>query len=352
MGTLTIRDIAKICKVSTSTVSRAINDDPGINARTRERILKVVEQYHFVPNSSARNLKLTESNTIGLLIKGVGNQFFQGMYPVFEKELHKRGYEFIMNELSDHQDGVDEAMQLAKEKRLKGIIFMGGFLTNPEVRLKSLGIPYVFCAVALNADEKQTHCPTVAIDDIGESYRAVSYLIEKGHRRIAIITGRENDEAVGKLRTEGYLRALKEHDIPVDPRLIRHMPENIPDFTMEAGYKAAKALLEEQVDFTALFVVGDLSAFGAYRAISEAGKRIPEDYSLVGFDGLEMTRYMIPSLTTVEQPKEEMARSAVDLLMEEIEGNHAPAKRMIYEAKLREQESVRRIDSGGNRQEE
>lgn len=343
METLTIKDIAKICKVSTSTVSRAINNDPGINAKTRERILRVVEEFHFVPNSSARNLKLTESNTIGLLIKGVGNLFFQSMYPVFEEELHKRGYEFIMNELSDRQDGVDEAMQLAKEKRLKGIIFMGGFLKNPEIRLRDLNIPYVFCTVALNAGEKVATCSTVAIDDIRESHKAVDYLCKKGHKRIAIITGRQSDSAVGELRTKGYIRALEDNGITVDPELIRHMPDNIPDFTIRSGYEATKQLLADGVDFTALYVIADLSAFGAYKAIAEAGKSIPDDYSVIGFDGLEMTEFMNPALTTVQQPKEKLAKSAIDLLMKQIDSKDAATEQLTYDAELLEQDSVREM---------
>ncbi|MDD6578083.1 MAG: LacI family DNA-binding transcriptional regulator [Lachnospiraceae bacterium] len=341
METLTIKDIAKICKVSTSTVSRAINDDPGINAKTKERILRVVKEFHFVPNSSARNLKLTESNTVGLLIKGVGNQFFQSMYTVFEKELHKRGYEFIMNELNDRQNGVDEAMQLAKEKRLKGIIFMGGFLQNPEVRLKDLNIPFVFCTVALNPEEKVTRCSTVAIDDSRESYKAVDYLCKKGHKRIAIITGRKEDTAVGYLRTQGYIKALKDNGIEVDPELIRSMPEDGPDYSIAAGYQATKQLIEDGIDFTALYVISDLAAFGAYRAISEAGKKIPEDYSVIGFDGLEMTRYMVPALTTIKQPEVHLAKSAVALLMKQIEGENEPVEHLVYDASLMEQESVR-----------
>ena len=122
MGNITIKDIAKICNVGIGTVSRAINDDPGINARTKERILRVIKECGYVPNYSARNLKRSESNTIALLIKGIDNQFFQGTLKIFQEELGKIKYSFMIHAVAEDEDEVYEALKLAKEKRLKGII--------------------------------------------------------------------------------------------------------------------------------------------------------------------------------------------------------------------------------------
>lgn len=342
MQALTIKDIAKICGVSTSTVSRAINNDPGINANTRERILAVVEEYHFVPNNSARNLKLQESNTVALLIKGIGNRFFQEMYQMFETELRQHGYNFILNEISDRQDDASAAVEIAKEKRLKGIIFLGGLMENPDIRLKRIDIPYVLCTVAVNINAPRYSCSSVAIDDEKEAYKIVDYLCRKGHKRIAIITGRRSDHAVGALRLTGYEKALRDHGIDPDPDLVCYMPEDVPDYTMRAGYEAARELLSRQKDFTALFVISDICAFGAYRAFAEAGVRIPEDCSVAGFDGLDMTKYMVPSLTTVVQPRERLVKASVDLLMREINGQTGN-EQLVYDADILEQDSVRDI---------
>ena len=337
MATMTIKDIAKLCKVGTSTVSRAINNDPGINPDTRDRILKIVEEFHYVPNNSARNLKLSESNTIAILVKGVNNQFFQSMFPYFQEELQKKEYSFILKEIGSDDDDAAVAEELVKEKRLKGIIFLGGLMENPDVTLQRIDIPYVLCTVAMNVHAP--HCSSVAIDDEKESYRIVDYLCQRGHRRIAIITGRKMDYAVGGLRLDGYKRALAHHGITYDPSLVCYMRDDLPDFSAANGYAVTKELLESGAKFSALYAISDLTAFGAYKAILDSGKKIPQDYSIVGFDGIELTKYMYPALTTMEQPKEKMAKASVDLLMREINGDESHP-RQVYDAVLIERDSV------------
>lgn len=232
MANLTIKDIAKICGVGISTVSRAINDDPGINQETRKRILKVIKECNYVPNNSARNLKMTDSNTIALLIKGIDNQFFQGMLKIFEEELKKLEYTFLLHAVGEDQDDVSVAVQLAKEKRLKGLIFLGGQMDYLDTRLEEIGVPYVLCTVAVNMMAPKRNCSSVSIDDEKESYRAVDYLCKKGHKKIAMISGKNNDQAVGGLRLRGYMRALKDNGIDINDNLIRYMKDDIPEYTV------------------------------------------------------------------------------------------------------------------------
>ncbi|MFQ9514540.1 MAG: LacI family DNA-binding transcriptional regulator [Eubacterium sp.] len=342
MSTLTIKDIARICNVGISTVSRAINDDPGINKNTKERILKVIEEYHYVPNNSARNLKMTESNTIALLIKGIDNQFFQGMLKIFEEELKKLEYTFLIHAVGEDQDDASVAVELAKEKRLKGIIFLGGLMDYPEEKMRLIGIPYVLCTVAVNMDAPKRNCLSVSIDDEKESYKAVDYLCKKGHKRIAIISGRETDYAVGRLRLEGYRKALKDNGIEFDPGLVRFMKSDIPEYSSANGYQVTKELIESGEDFTAIYAISDLIAFGVYKAIFDAGKRIPEDYSVMGFDGIEMTKYYNPSLTTMVQPCDQMVKNSIELLMKAIDGD-TEKQQLIFDADLLERDSVAEI---------
>lgn len=339
---LTIKDIAKICNVGISTVSRAINDDPGINKDTKDRVLKVIEEYHYVPNNSARNLKMTESNTVALLIKGIDNQFFQGMLKVFESELTKKGYSFMLQTVGEQEDDADVAIELAKEKRLKGMIFLGGLMDYPEESLKRAGVPYVLCTVAVNLDAPKRNCPSVSINDEKESYNAVQYLIKKGHSKIAIISGRETDYAVGRMRLIGYKRALEDNGIAYDPQYVRFMKDDIPEYSIRNGYEVMKEIIENDLDCTAIYCVSDLTAFGAYRAIYEAGKKIPQDYSIMGFDGLEMSQFFTPALTTIKQPCEEMVKSSVKLLIKSINGN-PENKQVIFAGELVEGESVSKI---------
>ena len=344
MSAVTIKDIAKICNVGISTVSRAINDDPGINKNTRERILKVIEECHYVPNNSARNLKMSESNTIALLIKGIDNQFFQGMLKIYEEELKKIEYSFLIHAVGEDQDDASVALELTKEKRLKGIIFLGGLMRYSQEKLNMLGIPYVLCTVAVNMEKPRRNSLSVSINDEKESYRAVDYLCKKGHKKIAIITGKESDYAVGKQRLEGYKRALSDNGVAFNQALVRYMKSDLAEYSVANGYQVTKELLESEVECTAIYAISDLMAFGVYKAVFEAGKRIPEDYSVMGFDGLEVAKYFHPSLTTMEQPCSQMVKHSIELLMEAIDGE-MEEKQMILDAVLQERDSVAEISS-------
>lgn len=342
MADLTIKDIARLSNVSISTVSRAMNDDPGINRETKERVLEIVRKFHYIPNNSARNLKMSESNTIALLIKGISNPFFQSMFPIFERELKKQGCDFLLHTVGENQDEGTAAVELAKEKRLKGIVFLGGRMAYPDIILKNITIPFVLCSVAVNPGIPQKSCASVTVDDEKESYKMVDYLCRMGHRKIAIITGRKDDSTVASLRLAGYKKALRDNGLSEDPDLICYMSSKIPEYSEASGYDAAKKLLGSGKEFTAVFVISDRTAIGVYKAIYDAGKKIPSDYSVAGFDGIEMTRYMIPPLTTMVQPAEKMVQSSVRMLMEQINGKEVKEK-LIYEASLKIRDSVKEI---------
>lgn len=341
MANLTIKDIAKLCGVGTSTVSRAINNDAGINVQTRERIMRVVKEFHYVPNNSARNLKITESNTIGLIVKGINNRFFQSMYQQFEEELSDKGYDFILKEIGNDQDLVHTAEALSKEQRLRGLIFLGGMMMNPDTLLKRLTIPYVLCTVAMNVSTP--NCSSVGINDEEESRRITAYLCEQGHRRIAILAGRREDSAVGMLRIRGFQAALREHGIDPAKQPVIYVPEAVRDYSAAGGYAAMQQLLSKHPDVTAVFAISDVMAFGAYKAIFDAGKRIPEDYSVIGFDGIELTKYMHPSLTTLRQPTMELVSTTIRELVKAVEGGR-DFSRLVLEGELLLRDSVRRID--------
>lgn len=157
---------------------------------------------------------------------------------------------------------------------------------------------------------------SVSVDDFRESYKIVDYLCSLGHEKIAIITAPMSDVSIGKLRYEGYKRALESHGLKVDDALVRIMKEGIESYSMENGYLVTKELLEFNEEFTAIYAVSDSMAIGACKAIFEAGKRIPEDYSVAGFDGLDISFYYQPSITTIRQPVEEMAEETIKILFD------------------------------------
>lgn len=338
MESITIKDIAKLCNCGVSTVSRALNNHPDINPETKQRIMDVVQEYNFVPNNSARNLKLTESRTIEVLVKGMTNPFFSSMIKIMEEEIQRFRYSMEICHVDEETDEVEVAKEHIKEKRLKGIVFLGGSFGHSKEKLDGITVPFVISTIALTGEYDGTHS-SVSVDDIKESYKIVDYLCKMGHKNIAILTASAEDVSIGKLRTEGYRKALLDNKCDIKEELIGRPvnPEDI--YTMSNGYLSMKKLLDKGVDFTAVFAISDTMAVGAYRALSEAGKRIPEDVSIVGFDGIEIGAYCTPSLTTVRQPIEDMAKETIKILFDVIK-NNASHERKIFDAELLTRESV------------
>jgi len=342
MEQITIKEIAKICGVGVSTVSRAINDHPDINPETKKKIMDTIAKYRYIPNNSARNLKRSESNTIAVLAKGISNPLFGKMIQLLEKDILGKQYLFVLQQVDEEENEVETAIRLEKEKRLKGIIFLGGTSHPREDLLRQLTVPFVICTVNAQLSEETDGFGVVAIDDEAESFRMVDYLCSMGHKKIAILTALERDSGIGRLRLTGYREALEKHGIPYDESLVVSMQPGQGTYTMENGYEQTRVLLEKGVQFTALYAIADTIAIGACKAIFDAGLRVPDDVSVAGFDGLDLADYYHPSLTTVEQPLEEMATEASRVLFELINKKQG-REYQIFRANLREGQSVRRI---------
>lgn len=340
MPEITIKDIAKQCGVGVSTVSRAINNHPDINPETKQMIMDVIRETGFVPNNSARNLKRTDAKCIAVLVKGITNPLFNDMIKVIEEETQKRNYSLVLKHVEYYEDEVDVALELVKEKRLRGIIFLGGYFQHSEEKLSNLNVPYIFSTIGTAVSENISRAlySSVAVDDRKESYVLTSYLLELGHKDIAIISAESEINSIGQLRLEGYQEALKEYSIPYREELVRKVEEEVEHFSMENGYLTTKKLIESGEKFTAVFATADILAIGACRALLEAGLRIPEDVSVVGFDGIDLGKYYNPAITTMRQPMKEMAETTIRLLFDIIAG-HKTYEHVVFPAKLEVRES-------------
>ena len=339
----TIKDIAKICGVGVSTVSRAINNHPDINPETKEKIMNTIKEYGYVPNNSARNLKRVDAKAIAVLVKGISNPFFSNMIKVIEEECKKKRYSMELSHIETDEDEVDAALKVVKEKRLRGIIFLGGLFSHSDEKLKKLNVPFVFStAGSIPENISKNQYSNIGVDDRKESARMVDYLIRLGHRNIAIVVAEAEEESIGKLRLEGYYDALQAHNIPVNPKLIYQTRDDVGHFSMENGYLTAKKLIESEEQFSAVYAVADALAIGAIRALLEAGLRVPDDVSVAGYDGIDVSGYISPSLTTIRQPVEEMAKDTVKLLFDIIAGKK-DHQHITYEAELLERESTKEV---------
>lgn len=344
MDTITIKDIARMCGVGVSTVSRAINNHPDINTETKEMILKVIKENNYIPNNSARNLKRADSKSIAVLVKGISNPFFSDLIKVLEKEIKKKKYSMILHRVDYNEDEVDVALELVKEKRLRGFIFLGGYFLHAPEKLRQLPVPFVLGTTGVVEDEQNLELySSVSVDDEKESFRMVEYLCRTGHKRIAIICARKGDCSIGKLRLDGYARALKTYHIPYDEDLVLHMKDELEDYSLENGYELTKELLVSGIMFDAIFAISDSMAIGACRALEEAGKKVPKDYSVAGFDGIPMGKYYCPAITTITQPSELMANKMADILFKVISKKERH-KHIVLPGELTVRESTRKLN--------
>lgn len=342
MTEITIKDIAKECGVGISTVSRAINNHPDINPATRQKIMEVIERTGFIPNNSARNLKRTDAKCIAVLIKGISNPFFTSMIQIIEEETQRNRYALVIRHVEAYEDEIDVALELVKEKRLRGIIFLGGSSTRAEDKLaRQMTVPCIFSTVGIGEPDQASPAPysNIAVDDRQESRKMTEYLLGLGHRKIAIITENYDGPNVGQFRLKGYEDAFEAFGLRVDQELVWYVEEDLDHYSMENGYITTKKMLEKNSGVTAIYAVSDSLAIGACRALLEAGKRIPGDVSVAGFDGISLGEYYNPKLTTIKQPVEEMAIRTIRLIMDVIDGREKH-QNILFPARLIEREST------------
>lgn len=330
MEEITIKDIAKLCGVGVSTVSRAINNHPDINPETKQMIMDAIKQYGYIPNNSARNLKRADAKCIAVLVKGLSNPFFTNMIKTIEFEIKKKKYSMVLHHVEFDEDEADVALELVKEKRLKGIIFLGGHFKHSEKKLSMLHVPFILSTVNCEpVSIEESKYSNISVDDEAEMIRVVEYLIGIGHEKIALLSANPGDESIGQLRLSGYKKALKAHGLPFDEELVFPMRDDIESYSMENGYEIAKEMLCSGKEFTAICAISDSLAIGAIRALHDAGKRVPEDYSVMGFDGIELGKYITPSLSTVEQPVYTIAKETARLLFDVIAGKKEHEHRVV-----------------------
>ena len=314
---MNIKELAVYCGVSVSTVSRVLNDHPDVSEPVRKKVQEAARRFHYVPNNSARDLVRPKSDAVGLIVRGAGNPFFTSLINTIEKDLSTEGYSMVLHQIKSEDDELAAAASLIRSKRLLGVILLGGRFDYTPEEIASLEVPFVCCTFtnSFGTLEKKNYA-SVSIDDEKEAYRAVKYLTDLGHRKIAVLLDSKQDHSISELRYNGYKRALSEAGIEADEDLAAECIE----YEMGSAYREMKRLLERRPDVTAVFAIADSLAIAALKAIAEDGRKIPEDCSLIAIDGIEMSKYTVPTLTTLVQPNEEIGKRAVRILTEIIGG--------------------------------
>lgn len=334
---MTIKDLAAITGYAVGTVSRALNDHPNVSDKARKIILQTAEEYGFQLNVNAKQLKQTSSNTILVIVKGTGNEFFTEMLEYLQPLISRTRYQLVVDYLDEDQNEVIRAVQLCREKKPVGIFFLGGNAKNFTSDFDKIDIPCV--EVTNDASALNFHnLSSVTTDDRAAAQCAIDTLVAAGHRKIAIIGGDRNSSDISRLRYEGCLMSFQKHGISFNPEKDYQGVR----FSCEDGYKATKQLLKTHRNYTAIFAISDVMAIGAIRALWEAGLRVPEDVSIIGLDGLALGKYLVPQLSTVQQDFRTIALRSVDILMAAIEGG-IPAKHETVPFRVQSRESIRSI---------
>jgi DNA-binding LacI/PurR family transcriptional regulator len=327
---VTIKDIAKLANVSHTTVSRALNDSPLIKPGTKRKIQELAAQLNYIPNFNAKSLVMQKSYTIGLFFTSISN----GTSPSFFVDTVKgvnsvinENYNLFVRGIDDYQD-----FSSIHHKRFDGIILMSQSEVDNALIYHVLNqkIPIV----VINREVNDQSIINILSNDREGSCHAVKYLIENGHRDIAIIEGIKGFKSSLE-RREGYLKALIDEQIPIQSEYIVN-----GNYDMESGYKAMEKLLSLKNPPTAVFCSNDDMAVGALNAVFANGLTVPGDISVIGFDDIQSAKYTNPSLTTVKKPIEKISILGAEKILEAVENQEIKGEKLFVETELIIRKSV------------
>jgi LacI family transcriptional regulator, galactose operon repressor len=342
----TVRDVARRAGVSVSTVSHVLNRTRFVSDELRERVLAAMDELEFEPNAAARMLSLKRSNTLGLIVSDIRNPFFASVARGVEDVAQERGYTVVLCNSDETLVREAACLKALQNRQVDGVLLASAGVADEYVaRLVQAGYPIVL----VDRDLPDLEISAVVLDNKGAAYSAVRHLIERGHRRIGMLSGRDSITTTTE-RIAGYEHALRESGIDPDPALVISGQS-----TSEGGTAATHALLDVAPRPTAIFSGNNLMSIGALHAISSRGLNVPQDIALVGFDDFPFpwADAFRPHLTTVAQPTYELGRQAAELLVDVLNGRSQSAPhRIVLDGKLVIRESsggarLSRVHSGG-----
>ena len=317
MGKLSIDQVAELAFVSRSVVSRVLNNRPNVSDEAKQRVMKVVKEHNYHPSSVARGLATNKNYEIGILAprrcdEALGNGFWSLLHLGIFEECIQKGYFVTMSPIStDKNAEINE--HILDDKRLDGYILLTQEVTDFVInKISERAIPMVM----VGHDEQNKNIASIDINNFSGVYKSTTHLVELGHHRIGAIMASPNMKESSD-RINGYKQALNDANLTVDEQHIF-----VDDYSQKHGYDTMKQWINEGLDITAVVCTSDTLAMGAILALHEENISVPEQFSVVGFDDLPFAQYMIPPLTTVQQPIYEKGKRAASLLVEQIESKN------------------------------
>ncbi len=326
-----LKDIAERAGVSIMTVSKALRGEPDVSPSTRERIKTLARQMGYVPDSAAQGLRSRTSKTLGVVISSVTNPIYARIVRAIEERAHDTGYDMFIAQTMNNTEREEIAIRRLLSRRVDGLLVSPVYRIEPEARIYQevlargtptvlIGPPAPFCSAF----------PSVSSDDLLASYTATRHLLDLGHQRIAVLTGRLV-APWAQARLDGYRRALREANLDVDDRLVFTAGSTIED-----GVKTGLQMLNENCSATAVLAVNDLVAVGCANALLQQGLKIPQDISVVGFGNIRVSEHFRVPLTTLRQPKYRLGIAAMETMLKVLRRDHIEPRRLPAELIVRE----------------
>lgn len=334
-----MKDVARLAGVSTSTVSHVINKDRFVSDAVREKVIAAIKQLNYAPSALARSLKLNQTRTIGMLVTASSNPFYAEVVRGVERSCYERGYSLILCNTEGDIDRMNRSMETLLQKRVDGLLLMCTENHRPSQDVLRC---YPFLPIVM-----MDWAPFEGVNDTiqdnsllgGEM--ATDFLIAKGYKRIACIAGAQ-DKTPARERLEGYRQAMKRAGLPILSGY-----EIASDFEFAGGLAAMKQLLALPQPPEAVFTSNDAMAVGVYQALYQVGLSIPQDMAVIGYDDIEIARYMTPPLTTIHQPKDELGELAIDTLIHRLNNLHEEPQILTLTPELVDRGSVSQRETNG-----
>ena len=311
---MTIKDLSAQTGYSVGTVSRVLNNQPNVSQKARQAVLAAAEASGFQLNTMAKQLRQQRPTSILVVVKGTSNELFGSLVESIGSLVTRSPYPLIVDYIDEHDNEARQPVQLFREKKPLGILILGGNKRNFAADFHNIHQP---CVLVTNdaSGLPFANLSSVTTDDRLAAAQAIEHLVSLGHRRIAVVGGDQSVSDTSRLRYEGCLDAFARYGIAFDEA----RDYRAGRYSYAHGYRATQALLAQGQAFTAIFAMADVMAIGAIRALKDHGLRVPEDVSVMGFDGLNIGEYFVPKLATISQSVEDLAARSVEILRDCIE---------------------------------
>lgn len=331
---LSIKQIAELAGVSVATISRVINQNGGYSSETESRVKQVIEEHNYIPNSVAKGLRTSKTPTIGIIVPDIANEYYAKLVLDLQIELFEYNYLTMVCNVNESTDLERKHIRALASQNVSGLILIS--VTNGHMDLQN--IPTVYFDRRPSYEAKRNSQVFVESDNCQGGYLATKELINKGCKRIAFIT-----DILGQSskidRYEGYCKALTEFGLLIDPTMVM----NIRTVSIDEAFKITAQNMEIGLKFDGIVCTTDLIAIGAILAVKSYGKKVPEDIMVTGFDDISITNIFEPSVTTIHQYGDKMAKLAAELMMDLINGRPIKNKHCIMPVKLVERQSTKLV---------